>query len=64
MLCGKCGAEMKTIAVLTDPQVVDRIIGHLEQNPTGQPKAPRAPPTHSKTLDDNETVPDHVNVQL
>ncbi len=38
----KCGAEMKIIAVLTDPKVVDRIILHLQQ--TDQPAAPRAPP--------------------
>ncbi len=62
LLCGKCGAEMKIIAVLTDPKAVDRIIRHLEQNPTRQPKAPRAPPHPSKTLDDNEIVPAHVNV--
>jgi hypothetical protein len=42
LLCGKCGAEMKIIAVLTDPKVVDRIILHLQQ--TDQPAAPRAPP--------------------
>ena len=26
VLCGKCGSEMKIVAVLTDPKVVDRII--------------------------------------
>ena len=41
LLC-KCGAEIKIIAVLTDPKVVDRIILHLQQ--TDQPAAPRAPP--------------------
>jgi hypothetical protein len=53
---------MKIIAVLTDPKVVDRIIRHLEQSPTGQPKVPRAPPTPSKSLDENETTPDQANV--
>jgi hypothetical protein len=62
LLCGKCGAEMKIIAVLTDPKVVDRIIRHLEQNPTGEPKAPRAPPLPSRTLDNDETAPFRVNV--
>ena len=42
LLCGKCGTEMKIIAVLTDPKVVDRIIVHLQQ--TDPPAAPRAPP--------------------
>jgi hypothetical protein len=42
LLCGKCGAEMKIIAVLTDPKVVDRIIVHLQQ--TDPPAAARAPP--------------------
>ncbi len=41
LLC-KCGAEMKIIAVLTDPKVVDRIILHLQQ--TDPATAPRAPP--------------------
>jgi hypothetical protein len=42
LLCPKCGTEMKTIAVLTDPKVVDRIIVHLQQN--DPPAAARAPP--------------------
>ena len=32
LLCGKCGSEMKIIAVVTDPKVVDRIIHHLDKN--------------------------------
>jgi hypothetical protein len=49
LLCGKCGAEMKIIAVLTDPKVVDRIILHLQQ--TDPATAPRAPPPISHLLD-------------
>lgn len=56
----KCGAEMKILAVLTHPKVVDRIIRHLVQNPTDEPKAPRPPPPPSKPLDD--TSPAHVNL--
>ena len=49
LLCGKCGAEMKIIAVLTDPKVVDRIILHLQQ--TDQPAAPLAPLPIPQLLD-------------
>ncbi len=48
LLC-KCGAEMKIIAVLTDPKGVERIILHLQQ--TDQPAAPRAPPPIRHLLD-------------
>ena len=44
LTCPNCGAEMKVIAVITDPGVVDRIRRHLEE--TGRPGAfeARAPP--------------------
>ncbi len=41
LLC-QCGAEMKIIAVITDPKVIDRIILHLQK--TDSPPPPRAPP--------------------
>ena len=30
MVCPKCGSRMKVVAFLTEPEVVDRIIRHLE----------------------------------
>lgn len=38
LICRRCGAEMKVIAVLTEPKVVDKILRHLQE------KADRAPP--------------------
>jgi hypothetical protein len=41
LLCPKCGIEMRIVAVLTDPEVVDRILAHLErrgQNARGPPE--------------------------
>jgi hypothetical protein len=37
MICPRCGAEMKVIAVITDPAVIDKILEHLQ-------KKKRAPP--------------------
>jgi hypothetical protein len=53
LLCPKCGSEMKIIAVLTDPKVVDRIIRHLDKNAG----TPRSPPSLSIQLD--PTLPSH-----
>ncbi len=51
LLCAKCGSEMKIIAVLTDPKVVDRIIQHLQQNASrGPAAAARSPPPMSNLL--------------
>jgi hypothetical protein len=44
---------MKTIAVLTDPKVVDRIIRHLDKNAV----TAQSPPPKSSPL--RETVPAH-----
>ena len=53
LLCPKCGSEMKVIAVLTDPKVVDRIIRHLDKN-----AAARSPPHISSQPD----LPSHDNL--
>jgi hypothetical protein len=39
LLCPRCGAEMRIVAVITEPEVVDRILAHLDR----EAKA-RAPP--------------------
>ena len=54
LLC-KCGAEMKIIAVLPDPKVVDHIIRHLDKNAV----AARSPPPISAQL---PTVASHDNL--
>ena len=56
LLCPKCRSEMKIIAVLTDPKVVDRIIRHLDKNAT----AARSPPPISSQPD--HTLPSHDNL--
>jgi hypothetical protein len=44
LLCPECGVEMKVVAVITDPQVIDRILGHLEERGGNDPFDARAPP--------------------
>ena len=56
LLCPKCGSEMKILAVLTNPKVVDRIIRHLDKNAV----TPRSPPPMSTPLD--PTLPSHDNL--
>jgi hypothetical protein len=56
LLCSTCGSEMKIIAVLTDPKVVDRIICRLDKNAV----TPRSPPPMSAQL--NPTLPSHDNL--
>jgi len=42
LLCPKCGSEMRIVAVITDPLVVDRILGHLATR-DAQARAPPDP---------------------
>ena len=44
LLCPRCGSPMKILAVLTDPDVVFKIIRHLERGGGDDPFDPRAPP--------------------
>ena len=44
LLCPKCGVEMRVVSVLTDPQVVDRILRHVRGGGGHDPFAGRAPP--------------------
>jgi hypothetical protein len=50
LLCPKCGAELKILAVITQPAVVDRILSHLETRSTQA-----RPPPSSRSL--HESVP-------
>jgi len=44
LVCPRCGEEMKVVAVITDPVVVDRILAHRREKKIESPFEPRAPP--------------------
>jgi len=44
LTCARCGAEMKVIAVITAPAIVDRMLSHLEKNADADDFDARAPP--------------------
>lgn len=44
LVCPKCGVEMRIVAVITDPLVVDRILPHLEASGGNDPFDARTPP--------------------
>jgi len=60
MVCPKCGSRMKVVAFLTEPEVVDRIIRHLELTFAAgafRPNAKRKFLFRAVTLDTLGTVP-------
>jgi hypothetical protein len=49
LVCGRCGARMHHISHIDDPQVIDKILGHLGLPTQMPPRAPaRAPPQDRK----------------
>lgn len=44
LLCPRCDVEMVVVSVITDPQVVDRILNHRGRGRGQDPFAERAPP--------------------
>ena len=44
LVCPRCGTELRIVAVITDPDVVDRILGHRARRGLRSPFEPRAPP--------------------
>ena len=44
LLCPDCGGQMKVIAVLTDPEVVDRILRHIKAKQEKEKEQEQAPP--------------------
>ncbi len=43
--CRRCGGRLKVIASIEEPEVIERILAHLDQaEPAATPFAPRAPP--------------------
>ncbi len=41
--CSRCGHEMRIVAFITQPRVIDRILTHLRRTAT-EPRRSRAPP--------------------
>ena len=55
LICARCGGEMKVIAVVTEPKVVDRIVRHLQQKVESERAPPGAlPESH---VSSEESVP-------
>lgn len=53
--CARCGGRLKIIANIEEPQVIVRILAHLErtapeQHQTDLPLGARAPPVQSRLL--------------
>jgi hypothetical protein len=44
LLCPRCEMEMVVVSVITEPRVVDRILGHVAKSGGDDPFAERAPP--------------------
>ena len=44
LVCARCGVEMRVVAVITDPKVIDRILEHLAARGGNDPFDARAPP--------------------
>jgi hypothetical protein len=57
VLCGKCGGEMKLVAVILDDRELDRILAH-EGWPVGFPrtKPSRAPPGREERAGEDSQV--------
>jgi len=45
LVCPRCGNELKIVAVITDPVVIDRILEHRRQRNLRSPFEPRGPPS-------------------
>ena len=44
LTCPRCGHELKIVAAITDPRVIDKILAHRRRVGLRSPFAPRAPP--------------------
>ena len=44
LTCPRCGHELRVVAAITDPRVIDRILEHRRRADLRSPFAPRAPP--------------------
>jgi len=53
--CARCGGELKVIASIEEPQVIAKILAHLEKSAPVQPQpglplGARAPPSQARLL--------------
>jgi len=48
LACPHCGAEMRVVAFVTEPHIIDRILEHLRRTAPTRPR-PRAPPRRWKS---------------
>jgi hypothetical protein len=48
LACPRCGEEMRIVAFVTEPRIIDRILDHLRPTAPTRPRA-RAPPTRWKS---------------
>ena len=46
----RCGAEMRVVAVITEPSVVDRILGHVAEHGGQSVHEERGPPADSDAV--------------
>lgn len=44
LLCPRCGGALHVIGVITEPEVIDRIVTHVEAGGGDDPFEPRGPP--------------------
>ncbi len=44
LVCPRCGDELKVVAAITDPRLIDRILEHRRRRDLESPFEPRAPP--------------------
>ena len=48
LACPRCGQEMRIVAFITDPNVIDGILDHLQRTQASR-RGPRAPPRRWKS---------------
>ena len=47
LLCRKCGTEMKVVSVITEPEVIDKILQHIARTGGRDPFEGRGPPAEA-----------------
>jgi hypothetical protein len=48
LACPRCGEQMRIVAFVTEPRIIDRILDHLRRTAPTRPR-PRAPPRRWKS---------------
>ncbi len=51
MLCPRCGGVLQVVAVITEPEVVHRIVTHIQAGGGDDPFEPRGPPPDHPTYE-------------